>query len=219
MPQRFVYIAVVSALALVVPAAAGGQTSTLLAVVGPGFNISLTDSAGNAVRNLKPGTYTVTVRDRSDEHNFHLRGPGVNQTTSVEFVGETTWTITVGPGTYTYVCDPHANAMRGSFTVESDQPAGPKPAAVKQARALVTPTAITLRFGTSLAKTLKAGTYDVSVRDSSKRDNFHLTGPGVNRRTGVAFTGIVKWRVRLAKGLYRYRSDRNPKLSRTFRVA
>ena len=217
MPRRGVLLAFASAIALLVPAASGGGTNSLIAIVGPGFNISLTDAAGNAVTALKPGTYTVTVRDRSDEHNFHLRGPGVNETTDVEFVGERTWTITVSAGTYTYVCDPHSTAMRGSFTVETSPPAGNNPA-VKQLSGVVSNT-IVLRFGTGRVKTLKAGLYDVSVRDTSARENFHLTGPGVNKRTGIAFRGTVKWRVRLAKGkVYRYRSDRTAKLAGTFRV-
>jgi hypothetical protein len=37
--------------------------------------------------------------------------------------------------------------------------------------------------------------------------NFHLVGPGVNRRTGAAFTGTVTWTVRLARGTYRFGSD------------
>ena len=216
MQLRVLFLALVSAVALLVPAASGGGTNALIAIVGPGFNISLTDAAGNAVTALKPGTYTVTVRDRSDQHNFHLRGPGVNEATDVEFVGERTWTINVSAGTYTYVCDPHSTAMRGSFTVETSPPAGNNPA-VKQLSGVVAKT-IVLRFGTAPVRTLKAGTYDVSVRDTSARDNFHLTGPGVNRRTGVAFRGSVKWRLKLAKGVYRYRSDRNRKLGGSFRV-
>ena len=216
MPQRFVYIAIVSALALVIPAAATGGSQPLTAVVGPGFNISLNDASGNRITQLKPGTYRINVNDRSAEHNFHLSGPGVNERTDVEFVGETSWTVTVTAGTYTYVCDPHASAMRGSFTVESDQPAGPKPAAIRQLRGAITASrTIVLRYGNAAIKTVKAGTYDVLIRDSSKADRFRLRGPGVNRSTGVAFTGQVKWRVRLAKGVYRYGSATR---TRTFRV-
>jgi plastocyanin len=57
------------------------------------------------------------VRDRSRMHNFHLRGRGVNKRTTVGFLGSTTWTVTLRPGTYRFVCDPHARRMRGSFRV------------------------------------------------------------------------------------------------------
>ena len=34
------------------------------------------------------GSYRITVRDRADIHNFHLRGPGVNKRiTGVDFAG------------------------------------------------------------------------------------------------------------------------------------
>jgi hypothetical protein len=52
------------------------------------------------------------------------------------------------------------------------------------------------------------GRYLVTVRDRSKRDNFHLAGPGVNRRTGAAFMGVATWKVSLARGTYLYGSDR-----------
>jgi plastocyanin len=66
---------------------------------------------------LKAGTYTITVQDKSNIHNFHLTGPGVNKKTSVGGTGTTTWTVTLKKGTYKYICDPHAAAMKGSFTV------------------------------------------------------------------------------------------------------
>ena len=64
------------------------------------------------------GTYTIAVRDLSDMHNFHLSGPGLNRATSVAGTGSTTWTAKLKKGTYTYVCDPHASTMRGTFTVK-----------------------------------------------------------------------------------------------------
>ena len=87
----------------------------LVGTVGPGFTIALTRDGQPA--HLDPGTYTITVNDLSIEHNFHLTGPGVNQATTVETSSTVTWTVTFTDGTYRYVCDPHANIMRGSFTV------------------------------------------------------------------------------------------------------
>ena len=58
----------------------------LIASVGPGFTIALKTPSGGAVRTLRAGTYTVVVRDRSDEHNFHLSGRNVNKATGVDAV-------------------------------------------------------------------------------------------------------------------------------------
>lgn len=103
--------------AFAAPAAPAVTPTRLVATVGPNFNISLT-KAGRKVTTLKPGTYTITVRDRSDFHNFHLRGPGrVNKATGIAAVGTKTWTVRFVRGTYRYICDPHATLMKGSFSV------------------------------------------------------------------------------------------------------
>ena len=96
---------------------APAQTTELRGIVGPGFTIVLNNASGERVSSLAPGTYTLVVDDRSDEHNFHLTGPGVDVRTEVGFVGTRTFTITVTDGTYTYVCDPHATSMKGGFKV------------------------------------------------------------------------------------------------------
>lgn len=103
-------------LALLLAAPAPAATTALVATVGPGFTISLT-KAGRKVTTLKPGLYRITVRDRATGHNFRLRGPGVNRATSVPARPTVTWTLRLRAGRYTYVCDPHATSMRGSFTV------------------------------------------------------------------------------------------------------
>jgi plastocyanin len=69
------------------------------------------------VKTLKRGRYTITVRDRSDEHDFHLRGPVSRMLSPVGWTGTKTVTLTLKPGRYTYVCDPHADEMRGGFRV------------------------------------------------------------------------------------------------------
>lgn len=89
----------------------------LVATVGPGFTISLRTPAGARVTTLTRGTYTITVRDRSRQHNFHLIGPRVNRRTTVAARGTFTWRLTLRAGRYRFVCDPHAAVMRGSFRV------------------------------------------------------------------------------------------------------
>jgi plastocyanin len=80
--------------------------------VGPGFTISL------AKKPTKAGKTTFVIRDRSSIHNFHLRGPGVNKTTSVSAVGSKSFTVTLKKGRYTFLCDPHPTSMKGSFTIK-----------------------------------------------------------------------------------------------------
>lgn len=101
--------------AIVVPAALAA-TPTLQGTVGPGFTITL-KQGGKAVKTLKAGKYVFEISDKSNIHNFHLTGPGVNKSTTVAFKGTQTWTLSLKKGTYTYVCDPHKAFMKGSFKV------------------------------------------------------------------------------------------------------
>ena len=118
MTTRIALVALLAA--LVLPSAvAQADNPKLVAVVGTNdaFVISLRDANGNAITQLAPGTYDISVSDRSEAHNFHLKGPGVNRSTSVGFIGERIWTVTLKPGKYTYWCDPHSSMMHGSFRV------------------------------------------------------------------------------------------------------
>ena len=92
--------------------AAGGGGATLNGSVGPGFEISLDGTDG-----LAAGDYTLVVDDKASSHNFHLTGPGVDVATDVAGEGQETFQITLEPGEYRFVCDPHASQMNGSFTV------------------------------------------------------------------------------------------------------
>jgi hypothetical protein len=65
---------------------------------------------------------------------------------------------------------------------------------------------------------LTSGLYTLLVSDRSRADNFHLSGLGVDRKTGVAGQGTVTWKLRLRSGVYRYRSDAHPRLRKTFTV-
>lgn len=61
--------------------------------------------------------------------------------------------------------------------------------------------------------TLNSGPYRIVVQDTSTKDNFHLAGPGIDRRTGLRFRGTVVWRVELGNSAaygsrYSYASDR-----------
>jgi hypothetical protein len=114
---RIALIGLAGALLLALPATAGTTATRLTATVGPNFTISLKKGTTRVTR-IPRGTYTIVVRDRSSLHNFHLRGPGsINKRTGVAFVGTRTWTVRLRAGRYTYVCDPHATTMRGTFRV------------------------------------------------------------------------------------------------------
>lgn len=111
---------------------------SLIASVGPGFEISLRDPQGRDLSGgtLPAGTYTLQVDDFSDAHNFHFFGPGVqcvppsDCTTDGSGTGRETWLVNFTPGTVVYRCDPHAAFMTRTFTVgagASPPPPAPPP--------------------------------------------------------------------------------------------
>src|SRR5262245_22841133 len=67
-------------------------------------------------------------------------------------------------------------------------------------------------------KTLTTRWDTITVRDDARRQNFHLVGPGVNKKTAMSFSGIAIWGARLRPGKYRYGSDRSAHTWHTFRV-
>jgi plastocyanin len=112
-------VAAVTAAAL---AAAGSGSAapakTVNGTVGPGFTIGLTIQ-GKKVTKLKAGTaYRFVIADRSNIHDFHLSGPGLNRVfTSVEFTGTKSFVLRLKKGSYRFQCDPHAGFMHGRFLV------------------------------------------------------------------------------------------------------
>ena len=195
---------------------AHAQGTTLHGTVGPAFNISLVDASGNPVSHLDTGTYTIVVDDKSEEHNFHLSGPGVSQFTPVATMGTVTWTVTFTDGTYTFICDAHPTLMKGAFgvgtapapTTTTTTTTKPPPKPVSLVGTSGPGYAISLKKASGAsAKTLKAGKYLVTVRDRSKSHNFHLSGPGVNKSTTVPFMGTRAWTVTLKRGTYRFQCD------------
>jgi plastocyanin len=114
---KALFVAALAAALIAVPAYAKSSAVTLKGETGPGYSIDV-EKAGKDLKTIKAGTYKIKVEDKSSIHNFHLFGPGLNRKTSVSFMGETTWTIKLKPGKYTYQCDIHlAQGMKGSFKV------------------------------------------------------------------------------------------------------
>jgi hypothetical protein len=208
-------LTVAAAVAFVLAPAAIPAANELIGTVGPGFTITLKQAGGADVVQLDPGTYTIEVSDVAQDHNFHLFGPGVNQSTDVAQTGTFNWTVNLVEGRYTLVCDPHSTDMRRDFVVGNPPaapPPTPPPAAIPKLLATVGPrNTITLRSGTgAVLKTLKPVTYSITVRDRSRLHNFHLVGKGVNRKSTLAGTGTLTWRVKLSAGVLRFYSDRSP---------
>jgi hypothetical protein len=101
--------------------AAAGEVPLLEGRVGTeedpeAFELVLTDSSGAPVEDLPAGDYDIRVQDPSTLHNFHLTGPGVDETTPVPGTGEVVWRVTLAAGEYTAVCDPHPD-MVATFSV------------------------------------------------------------------------------------------------------
>jgi NitT/TauT family transport system substrate-binding protein len=71
---------------------------------------------GRTVKALPEGQYTFVVNDRSRTQSFRIRGPGVNRTTSLRGLGRSTWTLSLGPGRYTYGSS-GTRRLRGTFRV------------------------------------------------------------------------------------------------------
>jgi hypothetical protein len=216
---RTLLIGILAVVAVSIPAAAtSAPNATLTGVVGPGFNISLKNADGTGVNHLDPGTYDITVTDNAIDHNFHLGGPGVDQATDVAGMGTFTWTVTITDGTYTFVCDAHPTLMKGSFTAGNVPPPPPPPPPAGKLSGRVTSKAISLTSGGSKVRSLTAKKYKITVSDTSKTQNFHLSGPGLNRKTGVAAKAKATWTVTLKPGKYTYRSDKSRKLRGSFTV-
>jgi plastocyanin len=206
---------------VILPAGSAADNPTLQGSVGPGFTISLKDSNGAPVSHLAVGTYTIVVNDQGLVHNFHLSGPGVDQATSVEETGTTTWTVTFTDGVYTFHCDTHPVQMRGTFSVGTATTPPPPPPPPKtggfakgtKLKGTVGPgLTISLRDGAGKrVSKVHAGTrYTIAVTDKSSSHNFHLYGPGVNKKTSVAAKNKVTWKLKFKKGQYRFRCDTHP---------
>lgn len=202
--------------------AAPAQETKLLGTVGPEFTITLQDAQGNRVTQLDPGPYEAEIRDRSDFHTFHLSGPGVDERTEVEFTGEVTWRVTLRNGSYTFLCDVHPSAMRGVVSVGTPPPSSPPaPPPPPSGGAITAKTKLVLTSGPSRSitlkttsgaavRTMKPGTYTVTVRDRSRMHNARIVAPGFNRATTVAFVGQQTWRVRLTRaGTLRFLCDQH----------
>ena len=80
---------------------------------------------------------------------------------------------------------------------------------------------IELKMGGKDVKTLKAGSYSLTVEDKAAIHNFRLKGPGLNKQvTTVPFVGKKTVTVTLKKGTYTFQCDPHAAsgMKGTFRV-
>jgi plastocyanin len=115
--KRIGMLVTAAAAAAIVAGNGAAATPKLQGSVSDPVNISLS-FRGKKVSTLKPGKYTILVKDMAGDHDFHLKGPGLDRSTTTGGTGIWRWNVTLRKGTYTYVCDPHAAFMKGSFTVK-----------------------------------------------------------------------------------------------------
>jgi NitT/TauT family transport system substrate-binding protein len=78
---------------------------------------------------------------------------------------------------------------------------------------------LAFRLDGKAVRSLKAGRYTIVVADRSTSQNFHLFGPGVDKKTSVKKTGRSTWTLGLKKGTYRWMSDARPSVKGRFRVS
>ena len=62
------------------------------------------------------------------------------------------------------------------------------------------------KAGKKVAK-LKAGTYIFKIADKSSTHNFHLKGPGIDKKTTVGAKVNVTWKLKLKAGKYTFVCD------------
>jgi hypothetical protein len=91
--------------------------TTLTVNVGPGSQISLKTPYAQRLTALEAGQYTMTITDVSPRENFHLIGPGLNQSTGLRAVGTTTWMLSLRAGSYRYRSDRPHSKLRGTLAV------------------------------------------------------------------------------------------------------
>jgi plastocyanin len=68
------------------------------------------------------------------------------------------------------------------------------------------------------AKTVKAGSYTITIHDEASIHNFHLTGPGVDQKTSVSGVKTSTWKLKLKPGTYHFMCDAHSFMHGSLRV-
>ena len=88
-----------------------GRLPTLKGKVTDGQVITISQDTASA------GRYRIVVDDQTTNHNWHIRGRGVDKSTSVTGTGRMVWKVRLRVDTYVIHCDVHPRTMRTSLTV------------------------------------------------------------------------------------------------------
>lgn len=184
----------VAVAAVGVTTARGEEANTLIATVGPGFTIGLTDAGGRPVTRVAAGTYTIVVHDLSDIHNFVLAnkpdGLRVRIDSGVEFVGDRSFTVDLLAGEYGYACSPHWQTMNGSLSVFRETTTPPPPGRIA-ITAVRLPVTLLPRAGRSFS--VRAVTLTLS--DGGRVRPTTLTASASIAGKRVAPSGPLTWRL------------------------
>jgi plastocyanin len=101
-----------------------------------------------------------------------------------------------------------ALSLAAAFAAVASSTALAAPAATKLTGTVGPGFTITLKGPTGkVVKTLRPGAYTLTVGDKADIHDFHITGPGVNKKTSVSGTGTTTWKIVLKTGKYRYQCD------------
>jgi hypothetical protein len=213
-------------------------SGTLHAHVGPAFEIALTFDDGTPVTNLPAGQYTVQVQDLSDQHNFHLFGPGVDQKTEIATASEATWTVDFqDQNGYSFQCDAHSS-LTGNFTVgnlpapapvtthapdpipASTVPPAPQLALKGRLQATLAAKTIVIAKGGKKIRKLPRGIYELVIADTTKTDSFDLRqvvgGSFAEQLTPKRFVGRKIVTVELQPGKWKVYSAAREQLLYSF---
>ena len=181
---------------------------------------------------IPPGTYSISVLDDAVEHNFHILGPGVDQSTDVGGLATATWSVTLQPGqSYRFQCDAHPDFMWGTFqtsgtasgaggtssggvgtvtgggATSSGGGGGTGIGTVGTLAATITSGGgVTFTFKGKTVTALRTGTYKLAVVDGSKKTGFSVQKPSRARVTitSPAFVGKHAVSLKLTAGKWTF---------------
>jgi hypothetical protein len=201
-------------------------------------SIGLTFDDGSQVGNqaavpptIPPGTYSIRVLDDASEHNFHLVGPGVDQSTDIGNLATPTWSVTLQPGSiYEFVCDNHPDFMYGKFqtstssggTKSSSSSAGSGATLSGTLAATLSPKGVvTLTSRGKAVSELDSGRYKVTISDKASARSFVLQRKGGKAVTisSPTFVGNHSVTVTLTTGQWSFYSQPGAKSKHSFTVS
>lgn len=84
--------------------------ATMVLALGASGKPALRTTGGKLVKRLRPGSYRVSVRDRSATRGVRLTGAGAAKATTKAYVGSTSWSVRLRAGTLKVTATPSTGA-------------------------------------------------------------------------------------------------------------